>query len=184
MGARRQPQPDLILLDIKMPGMDGYAVLAALKADPSAANIPVIFVTANTDEEDEPENYDLARVLAGHPSNALGLGLIFLLVARRLDLDVEGINLPRSFLCRYQDEGHIVLTEPHVKGRRVLPEDLAHRIRRYPREVRMLASRPASPGELLVRVVEELATSWSVRGETEDAELMEELLATLVKAPF
>jgi hypothetical protein len=35
-----------------------------------------------------------------------------------------------------------------------------------------------------VRVVEELATSWSVRGETEDAELMEELLATLVKAPF
>ena len=140
--------------------------------------------TANTDEEDEPENYDLARVLAGNPSNAIGLGLIFLLVARRLDIDVEGINLPRSFLCRYQEEGHIVLTEPHVKGRRVLPEDLAHRIRRYPREVRMLAARPASPGELLVRVVEELATSWSVRGETEDAELMEELLTTLVKAPF
>jgi regulator of sirC expression with transglutaminase-like and TPR domain len=110
--------------------------------------------------------------------------LVFLLVARRMDLDVEGINLPRSFLCRYQDEGEIVLTEPHVKGRVVLPEDLAHRIRRYPREVRTLAGRAASPGELLVRVVEELATSWSVRGDTEDAELMEELLATLVKAPF
>lgn len=141
-------------------------------------------LVANSDEEDEPENYDLARVLAGNPSNALGLGLIFLLVARRLDLDVEGLNLPRSFLCRYHDEGHTILTEPHVKGRQVLPEDLAHRIRRYPREVRMLVARPASPGELLVRLVEELATSWSVRGETEDAELMEELLATLVKAPF
>jgi regulator of sirC expression with transglutaminase-like and TPR domain len=140
--------------------------------------------TANLDEEDEPENYDLARVLAGHPSNAIGLGLVFLLVARRLEIDAEGMNLPQTFICRYHDEGELVLTEPHARGNRVTPEDLAHRIRRYPREVRAIAARPASPGELLVRVVEELATAWSVRGETEDAELMEELLATLVKAPF
>jgi regulator of sirC expression with transglutaminase-like and TPR domain len=139
---------------------------------------------ANTDEEDDPDNYDLAHVLAGNPSNAVGLGLIFLLVARRLDLDAEGLNLPKSFLCRFHEDGQTVLTEPSVKGRRVPPEDLAYRIRRYPREVRALAARPTSPGELLVRVVEELATAWSVRGETEDAELMEELLATLVKEPF
>lgn len=178
---------------LRQPLADALDLLAeeleAIAGDQGAAGLNrVLFedgrFNTNTDEEDEPENYDLARVLAGHPSNALGLGLIFLLVARRLDIDVEGINLPRSFLCRYQEEGHIVFTEPHVKGRRVLPEDLAHRIRRYPREVRMIAARPASPGELLVRMVEELATSWSVRGETEDAELMEELLATLVKAPF
>ena len=139
---------------------------------------------ANHEEEDEPENYDLAHVLAGHPSNAIGLGLIFLLVARRLEIDAEGISLPRSFLCRFHEDGEVILTEPVMNGRRVMPEDLAHRIRRYPREVRAIAARPASPGELLVRVVEELATAWSVRGETEDAELMEELLATLVKAPF
>jgi regulator of sirC expression with transglutaminase-like and TPR domain len=178
---------------LRQPLADALDLLAedleTIAADQGAAGLNrVLFedgrFSANTDEEDEPENYDLARVLAGNPSNAIGLGLIFLLVARRLDIDVEGINLPRSFLCRYQEEGNIVLTEPHVKGRRVLPEDLAHRIRRYPREVRMLAARPASPGELLVRVVEELATSWSVRGETEDAELMEELLTTLVKTPF
>lgn len=140
--------------------------------------------SANRDEEDDPDNYDLAHVLAGHPSNAIGLGLVFLLVARRLDLDAEGINLPKSFLCRFHDEGHVVMTEPVANGRRISAEDLAHRIRRYPREIRALAARPASPGELLVRVVEELATSWSVRGETEDAELMEELLTTLVKTPF
>jgi regulator of sirC expression with transglutaminase-like and TPR domain len=139
---------------------------------------------ANFREEDDPDNYDLAHVLAGNPSNAFGLGLVFLFVAQRLDIDVEGINLPQSFLCRYHDEGQIVLTEPAMKGRAITNEDLAHRIRRYPREVRALAARPATPGELLVRVVEELATSWSVRGETADAELMEELLATLVKAPF
>lgn len=51
--AQCKPQPDLILLDIKMPGMDGYSVLSRLKADPSTTNIPVIFVTALSDETDE-----------------------------------------------------------------------------------------------------------------------------------
>jgi regulator of sirC expression with transglutaminase-like and TPR domain len=140
--------------------------------------------SANTGEEDDPDNYDLAHVLAGNPSNAVGLGIIFLLIANRLGIDVDGLLLPRSLLCRYHEEGEVILSEPLVKGRRVLPDDLAHRMRRYPRDVRMIATRAATPGELLVRVVEELATAWSVRGETEDAELMEELLATLVKAPF
>ena len=138
----------------------------------------------NLKEEDYPDNYDLAQVLAGGPSNALGLGLIFLLVARRLDVDAEGINLPQSFLCRFHEDGLMVLTEPLAKGRRVSAEDLAHRMRRYPREVRIIATRPAAPGELLVRLLEELATAWSVRGFVEDAELMEELLSTLVKMPF
>lgn len=160
---------------------------AAAEQGPAALNRELFEsgrFTANLQEEDAPENYDLARVLAGNPSNAIGLGLVFLLVARRLDIDADGMNLPRMFLCRYHDEGEVVMTEPLSRGRRVTPEDLAHRIRRYPREVRAMAARPASPGELLVRVVEELATAWSVRGETEDADLMEELLATLVKAPF
>jgi diguanylate cyclase (GGDEF)-like protein len=57
--AHRQPQPDLILLDIKMPGMDGYSVLAALKIDPATAEIPVIFVTALTEATDEARGLTL-----------------------------------------------------------------------------------------------------------------------------
>ena len=44
--ARAHPQPDLILLDIVMPGMNGMEVIRELKASPETQHIPVIFVTA------------------------------------------------------------------------------------------------------------------------------------------
>lgn len=54
--------PDLILLDVMMPGMDGYAVLAELRADPRTRDIPVIFVTAMDSTEDEERGLDLGAV--------------------------------------------------------------------------------------------------------------------------
>lgn len=57
--AQRHPQPDLILLDVKMPGMDGYSVLSRLKSNPSTAMIPVIFVTALSDAVDEARGFAL-----------------------------------------------------------------------------------------------------------------------------
>jgi len=48
----RDTNPDLILLDIMMPGMDGFEVCTRLKADPAVAHIPVVMVTALTDTED------------------------------------------------------------------------------------------------------------------------------------
>ena len=55
-------QPDLILLDIMMPGMSGYDVCRALKADPATANIPVIFVTAMSEVADEQLGLALGAV--------------------------------------------------------------------------------------------------------------------------
>ncbi len=51
--ATQHPQPDLILLDVMMPEMDGYQVLAHLRADPATCFIPVIFLTALNDIQDE-----------------------------------------------------------------------------------------------------------------------------------
>jgi putative two-component system response regulator len=51
--ARAGSRPDLILLDVMMPGMDGYQVLTRLQADPWTRDIPVVFVTAMNAVEDE-----------------------------------------------------------------------------------------------------------------------------------
>ena len=60
-GAKRH-QPDLILLDIMMPGMDGYEVCRQLKSDPGTAHMTVIFVTAMGEVEDETEGFAAGAV--------------------------------------------------------------------------------------------------------------------------
>lgn len=60
--ATTNPIPDLILLDVMMPEMDGYAVLAHLQADPRTASIPVIFVTALDRTSDEERGLKLGAV--------------------------------------------------------------------------------------------------------------------------
>lgn len=54
--------PDLILLDVMMPGMDGYEVIRRLRGDVRTREIPVIFVTALTDETDELRGFELGAV--------------------------------------------------------------------------------------------------------------------------
>lgn len=60
--AEATPHPDLILLDIMMPEMDGYKVCEALKANPKTRSIPVIFLTAKTQEADETKGFELGAV--------------------------------------------------------------------------------------------------------------------------
>ncbi len=55
-------QPDLILLDIIMPGMDGYEACRQLQADERTRYIPIIFITAKTDEEDEVKGFALGAL--------------------------------------------------------------------------------------------------------------------------
>lgn len=57
-----EPRPDLILLDVMMPEMDGHAVLERLQANPSSRDIPVIFVTALDREEDQLSGFELGAV--------------------------------------------------------------------------------------------------------------------------
>ena len=58
----QQQRPDLVLLDVMMPGVTGYAVCRQLKALPALKDVPVIFVTALADADDELEGFDAGAV--------------------------------------------------------------------------------------------------------------------------
>jgi putative two-component system response regulator len=60
--ATADPRPDLVLLDIMMPEMDGYEVCRRLKADAATQDIPVIFLTAKVEIEDEQQGFDVGAV--------------------------------------------------------------------------------------------------------------------------
>ncbi len=82
--AQRMPRPDLILLDIRMPGMDGYSVLARLKSSPTTATIPVIFVTALSEAADEARGLTLG--VADYITKPINPELLKMRVRTQLEL--------------------------------------------------------------------------------------------------
>ena len=60
--AKAKPAPDIILLDVMMPDMDGYEVLRQLQADPATRSIPVIIISALTEQDDEYKGLELGAV--------------------------------------------------------------------------------------------------------------------------
>ena len=57
--------PDLILLDIMMPGMDGYEVCEKLRANEQTEDIPVIFLTAKTEKDDIVKGFEAGEIIQG-----------------------------------------------------------------------------------------------------------------------
>ena len=70
--AASQPRPDLILLDVMMPEMDGFKVFALLRENPATRDIPVIFVTAMDGSTDEEHGLELRRRRLHHQAAAAG----------------------------------------------------------------------------------------------------------------
>lgn len=69
--ASQDPKPDIILLDIMMPGIDGYEVCRRLQKGIQTRDIPVIFITAKTEVDDEAKGLELGAVdYIGKPVNA------------------------------------------------------------------------------------------------------------------
>jgi diguanylate cyclase (GGDEF)-like protein/PAS domain S-box-containing protein len=97
--------PDLILLDVVMPGMDGYQVARALKGHPATSNIPIIMVTAQTDRSALFEGLDAgAEEFLTKPVNRAELWLrvrnLLRLKELRDLLDAQNEHLERVVLAR------------------------------------------------------------------------------------
>jgi putative two-component system response regulator len=128
--------PDLILLDIMMPGMDGYEVCRQLKKDPETHHIPIVFLTAMTGDEDEakglalgaidyitkPFNQDLVKSrIKNHLELKLLQDDLESQVRRRtkqLEQTQEATIITLATLAEYRDPetgGHIKRTQNYVK---------------------------------------------------------------------
>ena len=99
--ARSEPIPDLILLDVMMPGMDGYAAFAALRADPLTRDIPVIFVTALDGLQEEEKGLELGAV--DYISKPLRPSIVLARVRIQLELKKSRDSL--------RDQNHVLESE-------------------------------------------------------------------------
>jgi len=106
LAAAKEHSPDIILLDIMMPDMDGYQVCTHLKTDPLTAKIPVIFVTAMGELENEAHGFDVGAVdyIQKPVSGPIVLRRVqtHLSLVRVIELD----NLARAAIKMLGDAGH------------------------------------------------------------------------------
>lgn len=121
--------PDLVLLDIMMPGMDGYEVCRRLKADPAGKDIPVIFVTALDEDVDEERGLSLGAV--DYIAKPFSVPVVLARVRNHLELARKTRMLERLALV----DG---LTE--VANRRSLDQALEREWRRAKRDSASLAA--------------------------------------------
>ena len=110
--AARAPRPDLILLDVMMPGMNGYEVIEALRADAATRDIPVIFTTAMGATEDEERGLVLGAV--DYLTKPLRPAIVLARVRTQLDLkhardalQLDNVALEREVSRRVRENQHL-----------------------------------------------------------------------------
>jgi hypothetical protein len=132
----------------------------------------------NRDGEGDPRNSDIAWSIAEGKSNPLGLGVVFILVARRLDLEVEGVSFPGHFLCRIYEGGQPLIVDCFDAGR--LHQQTALLANpELGREEREILRQSAGPGMILLRLLNNLSVALKNAGRLDDSRLIRKLRATL-----
>lgn len=135
-------------------------------------------LAANTVDYYDPRNSDLAWCIAEGRSNPIGLGLIFMLVARRLDLEVEGVNFPGHFLCRIYEEGYPLIVDCFDKAQLHYQATMLESPQ-LTRKQRQLLAETADLGGILLRLLSNLVQAFHEADQEEEAELIKQLQETL-----
>ena len=102
--ANGSTKPDLILLDINMPDMDGYQTIAELKKNPMTRDIPVIFLTANQSTEDELRGFELGA--ADYITKPISLPVLHARVRTQLAISRKRIALEELVRERTRELEH------------------------------------------------------------------------------
>jgi len=138
-------------------------------------------LTGNEDDYNDSRNSDLAWSIAAGRSNPIGLCLIYMLVARRMHLHVEGVNFPGHFLCRIYQEGYPIVIDCFDGGQIHLQATLMEKESDLTRQQRAQLRLAADPCTILVRILNNLVGAFKQAERGEDAALIERLRVPLVK---
>lgn len=137
-----------------------------------------IRLTGNQNGYYDPKNSDLAWSISEGRSNPLGLCLIFILVGRRLNFEIEGVNFPGHFMCRIFEDGHPIIIDcfdnGHLHDQYALFES-----QNLTRAQRNLIGESVDPGSILVRLLNNLREAFEKMDQEDDVLLIKDLLATL-----
>ena len=171
----RQPLSDALDLLAEEAGESGVLTENDLRAFLFESNR----LSGNRSDYYDPRNSDLAWSIAEGRSNPLGLCLIFILVARRLNLEVEGVNFPGHFLSRIFEDGYPLIVDCFDHGRVHLQSTLIDAGSELTRQQRVTLKESADPGTILLRLLNNLSSALGHAGRTEDAKLGETLHQTL-----
>jgi len=120
--------PDLILLDVNMPEMNGYEAIKILKADSRYSSIPVIFLTAKNDEESEMEGLDLGA--SDYITKPFSGPLLIRRIANQLLIDQQKRDLieSREALQDYADNLEIKVREK-TAAKTIFLANMSHELR-------------------------------------------------------
>jgi regulator of sirC expression with transglutaminase-like and TPR domain len=135
--------------------------------------------SANAHDYHDPRNSDLAWVIAEGHSNPIGLCLIFMLLGRRLGLDIQGVGYPGHFMCRIFEDGYPIIIDCFDGGQLHLQSTLLESPQLNSTQ-RKLLGRSCDLGAILVRVLNNLHDSFEKLDQHEDAQLVKKLQATLI----
>ncbi len=135
----------------------------------------------NTDHYYDPDNSYINRVLDRRTGIPISLSIIYLLIAKRLELSVFGIGMPGHFLVKYSDKRNEILVDPFNKGRLLTKTDCANFLINsgYDFQESYLAATPNRT--ILSRMVRNLMSVYTKQKETQPAEHLGQLLAILEK---
>ena len=127
----------------------------------------------------DPRTSDLAWAIVNRRSNPIGLCIVFMQIARRMGMQVEGVNYPGHFLCRIQQDGFPLIVDCFDGGTVHLQSTLLEQDSDLTRPQRAQLRRSAGPEVILIRVLNNLAASLNTAGRAEDAEVILQLRSAL-----
>lgn len=128
---------------------------------------------------DDPRNSDLAWCIIEGKSNPIGLGILCVLLARRLDLIVEPVPFPHHFVCRIYTDGRPMIVDCFNRGQ-LHPQDELLKNPDLSETERQSLKRVADPGSILLRILNNLHSALMIAGREEDAALIAQLRESLM----